>query len=48
MNKVWCFAFGGRPLPAAVVRVEAAGTPTGEFFGARPSGRSFKTMSVDI
>jgi predicted ester cyclase len=31
-----------------VVRGEATGTPVGEFFGARPSGRSFKTMAIDV
>jgi predicted SnoaL-like aldol condensation-catalyzing enzyme len=31
-----------------VVRGEATGTPTGEFFGAHPTGKGFKTMSIDI
>jgi len=31
-----------------VVRGEAAGTPTGELFGAKPTGRSFKTLSIDL
>lgn len=31
-----------------VVRGEATGTPAGEFFGARPTGKSFKTMAIDI
>ena len=31
-----------------VVRGEAAGTPVAEFFGARPTGKSFKTMAVDV
>jgi predicted ester cyclase len=31
-----------------IVRGEATGTPTGEFFGARPTGKSFKTMAVDV
>ena len=31
-----------------VVRGEATGTPVGEVFGARPTGRSFKTMSLDV
>jgi len=31
-----------------VVRGEATGTPVAELFGARPTGRSFKTMSVDV
>jgi predicted ester cyclase len=30
------------------VRGEASGTPKGEFFGAKPTGRSFKTMSIDV
>ena len=28
--------------------VKASGTPTGEFFGAKPTGNSFKTMAIDI
>jgi predicted ester cyclase len=31
-----------------VVRGEATGTPTGEFFGAKPTGKSFKTMALDL
>jgi predicted ester cyclase len=31
-----------------VVRGEAAGTPEGELFGAKPTGRSFRTMSIDV
>ena len=31
-----------------VVRGEATGTPVGEVFGARATGRSFKTMSLDV
>jgi predicted SnoaL-like aldol condensation-catalyzing enzyme len=31
-----------------IVRGEATGTPTGELFGARPTGKSFKTMAVDV
>ena len=31
-----------------VVRGEAAGTPAGELFGAKPTGKSFKTMAIDI
>jgi predicted SnoaL-like aldol condensation-catalyzing enzyme/predicted ester cyclase len=31
-----------------VVRGEAAGTPARELFGAKPTGRSFKTMSIDV
>ena len=30
-----------------VVRGEATGTPTGELFGAKPTGKSFKTMAID-
>jgi len=30
------------------VRGEASGTPTGELFGAKPTGKSFKTMSIDV
>jgi predicted ester cyclase len=30
------------------VRGEAAGTPTGEPFGSRATGKSFKTMSIDV
>jgi predicted SnoaL-like aldol condensation-catalyzing enzyme/predicted ester cyclase len=31
-----------------IVRGEATGTPVGEFFGARPTGGSFKTMALDV
>ena len=31
-----------------VVRGEATGTPAGEFWGAKPTGKSFKTMAIDI
>ena len=31
-----------------VVRGEATGTPKGEFWGAEPSGKSFKTMAIDV
>jgi len=31
-----------------VVRGEATGTPTGEFWGAKPTGNGFKTMSIDL
>lgn len=31
-----------------VVRGEATGTPVRELFGAKPTGRSFKTMSIDV
>jgi predicted ester cyclase len=31
-----------------VVRGEASGKPTGELFGARPTGKSFKTMALDL
>jgi predicted SnoaL-like aldol condensation-catalyzing enzyme/ketosteroid isomerase-like protein len=31
-----------------VVRGEASGTPTGELFGAKPTGKSFKTMALDL
>lgn len=31
-----------------IVRGEATGTPAKEFFGVRPSGRSFKTIAVDV
>lgn len=31
-----------------VVRGRATGTPTGELFGAKPSGKSFDTMAIDI
>ena len=32
----------------AIVRGEATGTPSGEFFGAAPTGRSFRIMSIDV
>jgi predicted SnoaL-like aldol condensation-catalyzing enzyme/predicted ester cyclase len=31
-----------------IVRGEATGTPTGELFGTKPTGKSFKTMAIDI
>jgi predicted SnoaL-like aldol condensation-catalyzing enzyme/predicted ester cyclase len=31
-----------------VVRGEATGTPERDLFGAKPTGRSFKTMSIDV
>jgi len=31
-----------------IVRGRATGTPTGEFWGARPTGKSFNTMAVDV
>jgi len=31
-----------------IVRGEATGTPVGEFFGAQPTGRRFKTMALDV
>ena len=31
-----------------IVRGEATGTPTGEFFGAPHTGKSFKIMSIDV
>ena len=31
-----------------IVRGDATGTPVGELFGARPTGRSFKTMAIDV
>lgn len=31
-----------------VVRGEASGTPTGELWGAKPTGKRFKTMSIDV
>src|SRR6266550_7643017 len=31
-----------------VVRGEATGTPTGELFGAKPTGKNFKTMALDV
>jgi len=31
-----------------VVRGKATGTPTGELFGAKPTGKSFNTMALDV
>jgi predicted SnoaL-like aldol condensation-catalyzing enzyme len=31
-----------------VVRGEATGTPVGELWGAKPTGKNFKTMSIDL
>ncbi|HEX7895493.1 MAG TPA: ester cyclase, partial [Terriglobales bacterium] len=31
-----------------VVRGEATGTPTGEFWGTKPTGKAFKTMAIDV
>jgi predicted ester cyclase len=31
-----------------VVRGRATGTPVAEFWGAAPTGRSFKTMAIDL
>jgi predicted SnoaL-like aldol condensation-catalyzing enzyme/ketosteroid isomerase-like protein len=31
-----------------VVRGKATGTPTGEFWGAKPTGKSFNTMAIDV
>lgn len=31
-----------------VVRGKATGTPKGELFGARPTGKSFNTMAIDV
>jgi predicted ester cyclase len=31
-----------------VVRGQATGTPAMEFWGARPTGKSFNTMAIDI
>jgi predicted SnoaL-like aldol condensation-catalyzing enzyme/predicted ester cyclase len=31
-----------------VVRGEATGTPVGELWGAKPTGKSFRTMAIDI
>jgi predicted ester cyclase len=31
-----------------IVRGEATGTPVGELFGAGPTGKSFKTMALDV
>jgi predicted ester cyclase len=31
-----------------IVRGKATGTPTGEFWGAKPTGKGFNTMAIDI
>jgi predicted ester cyclase len=31
-----------------VVRGEATGTPTAEFWGAKPTGKGFKPMAIDV
>src|ERR1700733_8540395 len=31
-----------------IVRGEATGIPTGEFWGAKPTGNGFKTMAIDL
>ena len=31
-----------------VVRGEATGTPRAEFWGAKPTGKGFKTMAIDV
>ena len=31
-----------------IVRGKATGTPKGEFWGAKPTGKSFNTMAIDI
>src|SRR5580658_652757 len=31
-----------------IVRGEATGTPTTEFWGAQPTGKGFKTMAIDV
>ena len=31
-----------------IVRGRATGTPTGEFWGAKPTGKSFNTMAIDV
>jgi predicted ester cyclase len=31
-----------------IVRGEATGTPTSEFWGQKPTGKGFKTMAIDI
>jgi predicted ester cyclase len=31
-----------------IVRGKATGTPTGEFWGAKPTGKSFNTMAIDV
>jgi predicted ester cyclase len=42
ITEIW--TFGDR----IVVRGEATGTPVGELFGAKPTGKSFKTISIDM
>jgi len=31
-----------------VVRGKASGTPTGELWGAKPTGKRFSTMAIDV
>jgi predicted ester cyclase len=31
-----------------IVRGRATGTPTGEFWGVKPTGKSFDTMAIDV
>lgn len=31
-----------------IVRGEATGTPVADFFGAAPTGKSFRTMAIDL
>ena len=31
-----------------IVRGEMTGTPTGDFFGVKPSGKSFDVMNIDV
>ncbi len=31
-----------------IVRGEATGTPTGDFWGQKPTGKAFKTMAIDV
>lgn len=31
-----------------IVRGEATGTPVKEFWGAAPTGKSFRTMAIDV
>lgn len=31
-----------------IVRGEATGTPTGDFWGQSPTGKAFKTMAIDV
>jgi predicted ester cyclase len=42
ITEIW--TFGDR----IVVRGEASGTPVKELFGAKPTGKSFKTISIDM